>query len=212
MTIPMALVDYIPVIFFALSGMLLLRGLFKAMSKGAYALLAAGVMMIVCAGFFKATWKLLYAANICDFERLNQVFFPMQATGFVLAGLAMVSLLAFRQNRVYSAAAVPAVFSGTMIFVGMMVLGAVGLCGSLAVIARRMKKTAAMVLFIVAFVFMMGMGYLSSKDFADPNMNWIAEGVNVVGQLAMLLGVNMLMKAGLTDVEDIRRKYEGKSL
>lgn len=205
MTIPMALVDYIPVIFFTLSGMMLLRGLYKAMSKGAYALLAAGVMMIVCAGFFKATWKLLYAANICDFERLNQVFFPMQATGFVLAGLAMVSLLAFRQNRVYSAAAVPAVFSGTMIFVGMMVLGAVGLCGSLAVIARRMKKTAAMVLFIVAFVFMMGMGYLSSKDFADPNMNWIAEGVNVVGQLAMLLGVNMLMKAGLADVEDIRK-------
>lgn len=205
MTIPMALVDYIPVIFFALSGMMLLRGLYKAMSKGAYALLAAGVMMIVCAGFFKATWKLLYAANICDFERLNQVFFPMQATGFVLAGLAMVSMLAFRQNRVYSAAAVPAVFSGTMIFVGMMVLGAVGLCGSLAVIARRMKKTAAMVLFIVAFVFMMGMGYLSSKDFADPNMNWIAEGVNVVGQLAMLLGVNMLMKAGLADVEDIRK-------
>lgn len=205
MTIPMALVDYIPVIFFTLSGMMMLRGLYKAMSKGAYALLAAGVMMVVCAGFFKATWKLLYTANICDFERLNQVFFPMQATGFVLAGLAMVSLLAFRQNRVYSAAAVPAVFSGTMIFVGMMVLGAVGLCGSLAVIARRMKKTAAMVLFIVAFVFMMGMGYLSSKDFADPNMNWIAEGVNVVGQLAMLLGVNMLMKAGLADVEDIRK-------
>lgn len=205
MTIPMALVDYIPVIFFTLSGMMMLRGLYKAMSKGAYALLAAGVMMVVCAGFFKATWKLLYTANICDFEQLNQVFFPMQATGFVLAGLAMVSLLAFRQNRVYSAAAVPAVFSGTMIFVGMMVLGAVGLCGSLAVIARRMKKTAAMVLFIVAFVFMMGMGYLSSKDFADPNMNWIAEGVNVVGQLAMLLGVNMLMKAGLADVEDIRK-------
>ena len=110
MTIPMALVDYIPVIFFAMSGMLLLRGLYRAMSKGAYALLAAGVLMIVCAGFFKATWKLLYAANICDFEKLNQVFFPMQATGFVLAGLAMVSLLVFRQTKVYSVAAAPAVF------------------------------------------------------------------------------------------------------
>lgn len=204
MTIPMALVDYIPVIFFAMSGMLLLRGLYKAMSKGAYALLAAGVLMIVCAGFFKATWKLLYAANICDFERLNQVFFPMQATGFVLAGLAMVSLLIFRQHKAYSVAAVPAVFSGTMVFVGMMVLGAVGLCGSLAVIAKRMKKPAAIALFIVAFFFMMGMGYLSSKDFADPNMNWIAEGVNVVGQLALLLGVHTLMKAGLADVEDVR--------
>lgn len=204
MTIPMALVDYIPVIFFAMSGMLLLRGLYKAMSKGAYALLAAGVLMIVCAGFFKATWKLLYAANICDFERLNQVFFPMHATGFVLAGLAMVSLLIFRQHKAYSVAAVPAVFSGTMVFVGMMVLGAVGLCGSLAVIAKRMKKPAAVALFIVAFFFMMGMGYLSSKDFADPNMNWIAEGVNVVGQLALLLGVKTLMKAGLADVEDVR--------
>ena len=35
MTIPMALVDYIPVVFFAMSGMLLLRGLYKAMCKGA---------------------------------------------------------------------------------------------------------------------------------------------------------------------------------
>ncbi|MBQ8201958.1 MAG: hypothetical protein IJZ74_09375 [Clostridia bacterium] len=205
MTIPMALVDYIPVICFAASGMLLLRCLYRAMSKGAYALLAAGVMMIVCAGFFKAAWKLLYAANICNFERLNQVFFPMQATGFVLAGLAMVSLLVFRQTKVYSAAAAPAVFSGTMIFVAMMVLGAVGLCGSLAVIAKRMKKPAAVVLFIVAFVFMMGMGYLSSKDFADPGMNWIAECVNVVGQGCMLWGVQMLHKAGLAQVEDVRR-------
>ena len=79
-----------------------------------------------------------------------------------------------------------------------------GLCGSLAVIAKRMKKPAAIALFIVAFFFMMGMGYLSSKDFADPNLNWIAEGVNVVGQLALMLGVKTLMKAGLADVEDVR--------
>ena len=204
MTIPMALVDYIPVICFAISGLMLLRGLHKAMPGGTYALLAAGVMMIVCAGFFKATWKLLYAANICDFERLNQVFFPMQATGFVLAGAAMVALLVCRGKRAYSVAAAPAVFSGTMIFVGMMVLGALGLCGSLAVIARRMKKPLAIVLFLAAFVFMMGMGYLSSKDFADPNMNWIAEGVNVVGQGCMLLGVRLLMKAGLAQVADVR--------
>ncbi|MBQ8554269.1 MAG: hypothetical protein IJ438_00210 [Clostridia bacterium] len=205
MTIPMALVDYIPVVFFALSGVLMLRGLYRAMSKGAYALLAAGVLMIACAGFFKATWKLLYAANVCDFEKLNQVFFPMQSTGFVLAGLALVSLLVFRQTKVYSVAAAPAVFSGTMIFVAMMVLGAVGMCGSLAVIARRMKKPLAVALFIVAFVFMMGMGYLSSKDFADPNMNWIAEGVNIVGQGCMLLGMHTLTGAGLGRVEDVRR-------
>ncbi len=205
MTIPMALVDYIPCILFTMSGMLLLRILYKAMSKGAYALLAAGVLMIVCAGFFKATWKLLYAANICDFVKLNQVFFPMQATGFVLSGAAMVSLLVFTQHpKAMSVAVAPAVFSGTMIFVGGMVLGAVGLCGSLAVIARRMKKPTAIILFVLAFVGMMGMGYLSSKDFADPSMNWIAEFVNLFGQGCLFLGVRVLSQAGLKDVEDVR--------
>lgn len=203
MTIPMALVDYIPVIFFAMSAVLLLRGLYRAMGKGGYALLAAGLVMIICAGALKAAWKLLYAANVCDFVRLNQVFFPMQSLGFVLSGAALTGLVVSRRPKVLSVAA-PAAFSGTMIFVGMMVLGAAGLCGSLAVLAKRMKKPLAMALFILAFVFMMGMGYLSSKDFANPNMNWIAEGVNVVGQGVLLLAVRMLHKAGLSDVADVR--------
>jgi hypothetical protein len=43
------------------------------------------------------------------------------------------------------------------------------------------------------------MGYLSSQDFAEAAMNWIAEGVNVVGQGALLLGVVMLHRNGLFD-------------
>jgi hypothetical protein len=45
------------------------------------------------------------------------------------------------------------------------------------------------------------MGYLSSKDFAEASMNWIAEGVNVVGQGTLLLGVYLLHKNGLADIE-----------
>ena len=204
MTIPMALVDYIPVVFFALTAVLLMRNLYLAMSKGAFALLAAGTLMITAAGFFKATWKLLYAANICDFEALNRCFFPMQSTGFLLCGVAMVALLCFRQNPKALSVAAPAVFSGTMIFVAMMVLGALGLCVSLTVIALRMKKKGAAVLFILAFVFMMMMGYLSSKDFAEPMMNWMAEGVNVIGQGMLLSATCILNKAGLGKVKDIR--------
>ena len=204
MSIPMALVDYIPVVFFALSASLLLRDLYRAMSKGAYALLAAGTLMITAAGFFKATWKLLYAANICDFEALNRAFFPLQSTGFLLAGAAMVCLLCFRQHPKVLSVAAPAVFSGTMIFVSMMVLGALGLCVSLTILALRMKKKGAAVLFILAFVFMMMMGYLSSKDFAEPLMNWLAEGVNVIGQGALLLGLKGLHKAGLGQIADVR--------
>jgi uncharacterized membrane protein len=116
----------------------------------------------------------------------------------------MVCLLCLRQHPRAMSAAVPVVFSGTMIFVSMMVLGALGLCVSLAIIALRMKKKAAAALFALAFVFMMMMGYLSSKDFADPMMNWIGEGVNMVGQGMLLLGMYQLHKAGLARCEDVR--------
>lgn len=44
------------------------------------------------------------------------------------------------------------------------------------------------------------MGYLSSQDFTQSLMNWIAEGVNVVGQGALLAGVILLHKNGLADL------------
>ena len=42
-SIPMALVDYIPVIFFGVTMVLLQRDLYNKMFKGAYALFAAGM-------------------------------------------------------------------------------------------------------------------------------------------------------------------------
>ncbi len=192
MTIPMAVVDFVPVLLFLWAAVLLQRYLYGQMSKGAFALFAAGTISIFLAGFCKALWKLLYAANVCDFARLNQMFFPLQSIGFLLAGLAMVALLFARQGKGTAYMAAPPVFSGTMLFVGAMSLGALGLCGGLAVLAGRKKKALAVVLFCLAFAFMMGMGYLSSKDFANPWMNWIGECVNVVGQGCFLTGALLL--------------------
>ena len=45
------------------------------------------------------------------------------------------------------------------------------------------------------------MGYLSSQDFAEAAMNWIAEGVNVVGQGTLLLGAILLHKNGLAGLK-----------
>ncbi len=194
MSLPMALLDFVPVILFAVSAIVLQRGLYDRMSKGAFALFAGGTVMVIAAGLMKAVWKLLYALNVCDFERLNQAFFPMQSVGFLLAGIAVVALLAFpqRKNAVYAAA--PAVFPGTMIFVALMILGCLGFCGGLGILAAKQKKTGAAVLFWVAFVFMLGMGYLSSRDFTQASMNWIAEGVNVAGQGILLLAAGKLVK------------------
>ncbi|MBR1758689.1 MAG: hypothetical protein IJ744_08180 [Lachnospiraceae bacterium] len=192
MTVTMALVDFIPVILFLIAAVILQRDLYHHMSKGAYALFCAGTIMIIIAGFLKATWKLLYGAGICDFERLNQMFFPVQSIGFMLAGLAVVALLTVKQKEVRTYAAAPIVFTGTMIFVALMSIGCLMLNVGLAVLSARRGKKAGSVIFVIAFVLMLGMGYLSSKDFTQASMNWIAQGVNIVGQACFLVGTLML--------------------
>ncbi len=201
MTLPMAIVDYIPVILFLMAAMTLLHDLYHMMSKGAFALLAAGLIVISVAGLYKATWKLLYALNICDFAVLNTSFFPMQATGFMLGGIGMLALLFFPQKKGAYVAAAPAVFNGTMIFVVFTILGTCSIWGGLAAIAAKMKKKNIMILFLVSLVCMLGMGYLSSKDFSNPMMNWIGEGVNLLGMVLYSSGVRLLHQAGLVTLE-----------
>jgi hypothetical protein len=44
------------------------------------------------------------------------------------------------------------------------------------------------------------MGYLSSKNFSEAAMNWIAEGVNILGQGTLLAGVLLLNKARSNEI------------
>lgn len=197
-SIPMALVDLVPVFFFGAAALLLQKDLYNKMSKGAYALFCAGTIDVFLAGFLKALYKLLYAANVCDFHTLDTLFFPLQAIGFLLAGLGLVCLITRPQGkgRMYAVAA-PTAFSGTMIFVVLMVLGLFGINFSLSAIARKMKKPGAIVLLALSFLFSLTMGYLSSKDFSQSYMHWVAEGVNVFGQAFFFIGTMILHKNGL---------------
>ncbi len=198
-SISMALVDYIPVIFFAVAVVILMRDLYNKMSKGAFALFATGTINIVCAGALKATYKLLYATGICDFKALNDMFFPVQSIGFLLAGIGLIALLCFKQSKNNILAVAPPVFSGTFVFVGLMVAGLGMMDAVLCIICAKMKKPSVMTFFIISFICSLCMGYLSSQDFAKASMNWIAEGVNVVGQASFLAGALLLHKNGLTE-------------
>ena len=195
-SVPMALVDYIPVVLYCISAVILLRYFYDRMSGGAFALLSAGMIMSIMAGLFKATWKLLFALEICDFDRLNKSFFPLQSVGFLLAGIALMLMVFTRQKGTSLHSAAPAVFAGTGVFIALMVLGLCGMFLGLSVEAKRRKKKSAMVLFIITFVFMLMMGYLSSKNFEKASMNWISEGVNVVGWSIFLMGSRILTGAG----------------
>jgi hypothetical protein len=197
-TVSMALVDYIPVILFAVAAVILQRDLYNKMSKGAFALFAAGTINITCAGALKATYKLLYAAGACNFEALNAMFFPVQSIGFLLAGVGMIAMLCHRQTpKAASLAVAPPLFSGTFIFVALMVAGLGLMDVALCMLAVKMKKSRLIAWFAVSFVCSLCMGYLSSQDFAKASMNWIAECVNVVGQGALLVGTYFLHKHNL---------------
>ena len=201
-TVSMALVDYIPVICFAIAAVILLRDLYNKMSKGAFALFAAGVIDVTIAGALKATWKLLYATSACNFEALDAMFFPVQSIGFLLAGIGILLMVCKkRKNGTLAAAVVPPVFSGTFVFVGLMVAGLGIMDTVLCILAAKLKKPWLIAIFTLSFVCSLCMGYLSSKDFAEASMNWIAEGVNVVGQGTLLAGTYLLHKNGLADLE-----------
>lgn len=207
-SVSMALVDYIPVIFFAIAAVILQRDLYNKMSKGAFALFAAGTINVTCAGALKATWKLLYALGVCDFEALNAMFFPVQSIGFLLAGIGILAMLTHKQSKNAAFAVAPSVFSGTFVFVGLMVAGLGIMDAVLCIIAAKLKKPALIAIFVLSFVCSLCMGYLSSQDFAEASMNWIAEGVNVIGQGTLLLGVYLLHKNGLADYKIREEKAE----
>ncbi len=197
-SVPMALVDYIPVFFFGIAAVLLQRDLYNKMYKGAYALFAAGTINIFAAGFLKATWKLLYAAGLCDFQALNLMFLPVQSLGFLLAGLGLVGMFCWKKQFAALAVA-PPVFSGSIVFISMMVLGLGAICAVLSAVAVKMKKKSAVIMFVLAFVCSMGMGYMSSHDSTSALINWIEQGINCMGQGMLLWGTLVLHKAGLAD-------------
>lgn len=195
-TIPMALMDYLPVIFFGISSVLLLGDLYNKMSKGMYTLLAAGSVNVFLAGFCKATWKLLYAANICDFVALEKMFMPVNSLGLLFIGLSIVGMLLWERKRVMLGAA-PVVFTSSMPFIMMMVVGLGGMCTGLSILSAKMNKGTTMILFILSFVCAMAMGFMSSQDMALAWVNWAEQGINTVSQACLMFGVIVLHRSGL---------------
>ena len=194
-TIPMALMDFVPVAFFTVTALVLLKDMYRKMGRGAYILLSSGCVNVFLAGFCKALWKLLYAANICDFVALEQMFLPVNSIGLLLVGLSFLVMLWCRKRVTLSVA--PVAFTGGLPFIAMMVVGLGGMCAGLSVLAAGMKRKGAIILFVLSFVCAMGMGYMSSQDSALAWVNWAEQSINCVSQGCLMLGTVMLHKAGL---------------
>ena len=198
-TVPMGLMDYLPVLFFGITAVILLRDLHSRMTPGVYALLSAGSVNVFLAGFCKATWKLLYAANICDFVVLEKMFLPVNSLGLLFVGISLILMLcAKRKTPLLSVA--PVAFTGSLPFIMMMVLGLGGMCVSLSIAAARMKRWLAVILLILSFVCAMGMGFMSGQDSSLAWVNWAEQSINCVSQGLLLWAVWILHRHGLKNI------------
>ena len=121
-SVAMGLMDFVPVFFFGITAVLLISDLSNKMNKGVFTLFSAGCFNVFLAGFCKALWKLLYAANICDFVALEQMFMPVNSIGLLLIGLSLILMVCLKRKSAMLSAAPVAITSG-MPFIMMMVLG-----------------------------------------------------------------------------------------
>ena len=197
MTVPMALMDFVPVLLFGAAWVILYKDLKNKLDLCSGVLLPLGAVMVFVAGFLKAVWKMQKALGVNAVELFNKAMFPTQSIGFMLLAVGMLALMfGKRKNTARSL---------TMVWVMCNVLGAMGMLAGLVYIARKMKVKAAIPIFIVTFVVLMMMGYLSSRDFGQASANWIAQSVNTLGQGLLLVGAVLLHKAGLADPDALKK-------
>ena len=201
-TVPMAIMDFIPVVMFFIAAVILQRDLYNKLVKGAFALLAAGSILVLLGGFYKALWKILFALNICNFEALDISFFPIQAPGFLLVFLGLTALKKKDFGSPTALAVAPMLYRSNLIFIIMQVVGFGGIQFCMVRVALLMKKRFAAVLFVLSFIFILGMGYLGAKFDDSSSMHWIAQATNVMSQGCFMWGTLILHKAGLAKLKD----------
>lgn len=201
-TVPMAIMDFIPVVMFFIAAVILQRDLYNKLVKGAFALLAAGSILVLLGGFYKALWKILYALNVCNFEALDISFFPIQAPGFLLVFLGLTALKKKDFGSPTALAVAPIVYRSNLIFIIMQVVGFGGIQYCMVRVALLMKKRLVAVLFVLSFIFILGMGYLGAKFDDSSSMHWLAQATNVLSQGCFMWGTLILHKAGLAKLKD----------
>ena len=180
MTVPMALMDFLPVLLFGAAWLILYKDLKNKLDLCSGVLLPLGAALVFLAGFLKATWKMQNAVGAAPVELFNKMMFPTQSVGFLLMAVGMLALMYGKRKSARSL---------TMVWVMLTVLGNLGASAGLVWIASKVKK-AAVPLF----------------DFAQASMHWIAQSVNTLGQGLLLVGVLMVHKAGLAAPDALGRK------
>ena len=198
-SILMAIVDFLPVLFYFLAAWLVASDLYQYVSKTAYGLLTAGSLMCFIGGAFKALWKLLFCFGI-NYPAFFTSFFPMQAPGFMLYFVGII--MAMKQLKsgkggdglnMITAATV----TSSVPLLAFQSIGSVGSLVCLTILGFRTKNKVAGICFILSVVFLFGMvGLSATLDSTLGWANWLEQGVNTLGQVFFYLGARKMHEKG----------------
>lgn len=187
--ISLALFDFVPVTLFLVGAFFLVRIAIQMRGRPCGRMAMAGSLLVFLGGFLKATWKLLYAANLADIRWMSEVQFALVAPGFL--ALLVTAILMVRGRRGVAAPPVMAIAAWKIPLLAVMTLSSMGAQGILAYLSLRRRVPLAAVGFIIAFLCLVAMGGMASGEQTIAKQ-WIEESINALGQLGFMVGTILL--------------------
>jgi len=190
----LALYDFVPVAFFLIGSIFLVRTSIWMCGLRCGRLAIAGSLLIFMGGFLKAIWKLLYTIGLGDFQLLSESQFPLVAPGFLMLLIAVIMMArSDKEARTINAAPLLLMATWKIPFLIVMTLTSMGVQGILTYVSFQRKSKLAAAGFIVAFLGLVGMGTLASGEQTLARQ-WIEQSVNLVGQMGFMVGSILLYK------------------
>lgn len=191
-TIPMAIFDFVPNIAFLVGAFYLVKVAVLIKGRPCSRMVMAGSLLVALGGILKATWKLLYAANIADIQFFSQVQFALLSPGFLGLLIAVIYLARYQSKNTQLAAFAIAPWKLPLLFI--MTITSLGAYGILTYIAFRRKIPFAAVGFIFAFIGVLLMGGLASQT-QTVSLQWVEQSINSVANIGFAIGCILLFRS-----------------
>lgn len=198
-TIPLALQDYMTVIFSAL-GLTLLTRMISSIDRDLGRMALIGMVMVVTGGVFKATGKLVIAAGGPTLDWLYHGLFPLIAPGFTIFVWALYQVRRhFRDQAPLKRPWLVPLVLIALFGAGSIALGAAGgpwrvvlimqatlanivMLVMLAVAAWRRELRGAAVLFMVTLTVVLVMSQLARMPITDIRIVWFEQITQTIAQ------------------------------
>lgn len=190
-SILLALIDFIPVVLFAVGCYFLLKYAYRNTSKGFFALMLIGVLITFTRGMSKATWKILYAITNNNITPFNNSQMYLLATGTTMIFISVISIFVRHKKAKKTSTMLSLPFFVPVICI--LTASTIGYLALLSIISfdkKHKKAGTAFLIYLAIGLFMAGASSLGEYEI----VHWICEFVNILGSCTLIYGTYHLNK------------------